>query len=137
MTDAEHRLWYGLRARRLCGYRFRRQEPIGGYIVDFACLEVRLVVEVDGGQHLEQRRYDLERTSCLEALVFRVIRFWNDRVLVETEAVLDEILRVLQEQLAQRGRGDAGQGKARNAGLAGRSVAADREICKPCPRFKS
>ncbi|MES1945022.1 DNA methyltransferase [Salinisphaera sp. PC39] len=88
-TDAENRLWCHRRARRLEGYKFRRQHPLGRYIVDFVCLEAELIVELDGGQHAEQTRaYDAARTAALESHGFRVIRFWNDEVLRETEAVL-------------------------------------------------
>ena len=96
-TDAERLLWGRLRARRLCGVKFRRQEVLGPYVVDFACLEPKLVIEVDGGQHAEQAPNDAARTGYLEALGYRVIRFWNDEVLRNPDAVLDEIGRVLIE----------------------------------------
>ena len=94
-TDAERRLWYYLRHRRLSGYQFRRQVPIARYIVDFVCLRARLVIEIDGGQHAERSLDDLERTLCLARSGFRVIRFWNDEVLQGTEAVLESILEAL------------------------------------------
>jgi very-short-patch-repair endonuclease len=96
-TDAERLLWARLRARRLCGLKFRRQEVLGTYVVDFACLEPKLVIEVDGGQHAEQAPKDAARTGYLEALGYRVIRFWNDEVLRDPDAVLEEIGRVLIE----------------------------------------
>jgi very-short-patch-repair endonuclease len=95
MTDAERRLWYFLRRRNLGGYKFRRQQIIGRYIVDFVCLQKRLIVEVDGSQHVDQAPRDAQRTAWLESQGFRVIRFWNDEVLRETRSVCDEICRAL------------------------------------------
>ena len=91
-TDAERALWDILRNRQLGGHKFRRQTPIGHYIVDFVCMEQQLVVEVDGGQHQEQTRYDDQRTQILESQGYRVLRFWNNEVLAELEAVADAIL---------------------------------------------
>ena len=87
-TDAESALWNLLRNRQLTGHKFRRQAPIGKYIVDFLCFERNLVVELDGGQHQEQTGYDTERTRVLESRGHRVIRFWNNLVLEDTDAVL-------------------------------------------------
>ncbi|WP_201316559.1 DUF559 domain-containing protein [Dyella sp. EPa41] len=94
-TDAERRLWRYLRREQLAGCKFRRQFPIGVYIVDFICVPARLVVELDGGQHLEAQAYDARRTRVIEAAGYRVLRFWNDDVLLRTDAVLEEILRHL------------------------------------------
>ena len=94
-TDAETRLWRNLRAGRLAGYKFRRQQPPGRYIVDFVCFEERLVIEVDGGQHLDAQLSDASRTKWLESEGFRVLRFWNDDVLLRNSLVLEEILRAL------------------------------------------
>ena len=88
-TDAEQRLWRHLRARQLEGAKFVRQFPIGSHVVDFACRAAHLVVELDGGQHTEAA--DAERTRSIEAFGYRVIRFWNNDVLNETEAVLETI----------------------------------------------
>ncbi len=90
-TEAEKRLWSKLRAAQLLGHSFRRQEPIGGYVVDFVCYGRKLVVEVDGGQHATRQAHDEERTNWLEAQGFRVIRFWNNEVLGNTEGVLESI----------------------------------------------
>jgi very-short-patch-repair endonuclease len=95
MTDAERALWYQLRAKRLLGWKFRRQQLIGTYIVDFVCFEAKLVVELDGSQHAEQVDADARRTAWLESQGFRVLRFWNDAVLKEMGPVLAEILRNL------------------------------------------
>jgi very-short-patch-repair endonuclease len=95
MTDAERRLWSVLRSRRLLGYKFRRQRPIGPFIVDFACIEHRLVVEADGGQHLESN-YDARRTAWLEARGWRVMRFWNNDILANTEGVQEAVLMALK-----------------------------------------
>ncbi len=94
-TDAEKRLWYFLRDRRLGGFKFRRQHPVGPYIVDLVCVESGLIVELDGGQHVEQARYDSRRSAYLEEQGFRVLRFWNDDVLKQTGDVLASILDAL------------------------------------------
>ncbi len=94
-TDAERKLWSTLRNRQLAGYKFRRQVPMGNYIVDFVCFEKKLVVEVDGGQHQEQAEYDHVRTQWLQSAGFRVMRFWNNQVLTETDGVLQAILTTL------------------------------------------
>ena len=86
-TDAERSLWHCLRNRALMGCKFRRQHPIGPYIADFVCLEVALVIELDGGQHAEVGVDDV-RTSFLEHQGYRVLRFWNNDVLTQTDAVL-------------------------------------------------
>jgi very-short-patch-repair endonuclease len=91
MTDAEVRLWYHLRAHRFMGLKFKRQKPIGRYIVDFVCLEHFLIIELDGGQHAEQADNDRERDEYLSMRGYRVLRFWNHQVLAEMEAVLESI----------------------------------------------
>ena len=90
-TDAERRLWDRLRRKRIAGARFRRQYPLGPYIVDFACLPARLIVEVDGGQHSENVEADRARTSWLESQGYAVIRFWNNDVLSKTDIVIERI----------------------------------------------
>jgi very-short-patch-repair endonuclease len=94
-TDTELRLWLQLKNRNLGGFKFRRQHPIPPYVADFVCLEQKLIVELDGGQHAERTARDAERTAYLESKGFRVIRFWNDEALKQTDAVLEEILRQL------------------------------------------
>ncbi|MBN8736804.1 MAG: endonuclease domain-containing protein [Xanthomonadales bacterium] len=94
MTDAERRLWHHLRRRQLLGYRFRRQFPIGPYIVDFACIETKLIIEVDGGQHFDATG-DVARTQRLHELGYRVLRFWNNDVLTRTHQVLAVIYEAL------------------------------------------
>jgi len=93
MTDAERLLWQHLRQRQVAGRRFRRQHPVGRYIVDFACLEAGLIIEVDGGQHADRREYDTARSAWLERQGFRVLRFWNNEVLTNLEAVREVIWR--------------------------------------------
>lgn len=88
-TDAERLLWSRLRNHRFAGYKFRRQEGIGGYIVDFVCLDTKLIIELDGGQHSAQIEYDSERSRYLSRLGFMVLRFWNNDVLQNTESVLE------------------------------------------------
>src|SRR5690606_2491925 len=100
-TDAETRLWRLLRDRRIQGMKFRRQHPIPPYVVDFYCHDARLIIEVDGGQHAGDYLRDQARTAFLEAKGFRVIRFWNNQVLTETEAVLGEIWRALIPAVSQ------------------------------------
>jgi len=100
-TEAEYRLWSDLRNRRLNGYKFSRQIPIGVYIVDFVCREQRLVVELDGSQHAESER-DERRTEWLNRQGYSVLRFWNTEVLQERSAILDTILAVLQGQITER-----------------------------------
>ena len=92
-TDAERALWLQLRAARLGGHKFRRQAPIGRYIVDFVCFEASLIVEVDGGQHADRQRQDAQRTAWLASQGFRVLRFWNTEVLGAMEAVKAVIAR--------------------------------------------
>ncbi|QID17068.1 endonuclease domain-containing protein [Nitrogeniibacter mangrovi] len=92
MTDAERRLWHGLRSRQMA-VKFRRQHPFNGYVLDFVCLELKLVIEVDGGQHAEDAEHDAARTRALERAGFRVLRFWNNEVLMQTDAVLERIFR--------------------------------------------
>ena len=91
-TETEKRLWRHLRNRGLAGHKFRRQYPIGPYIADFVCRERRLVVEADGGQHMEHAAEDKRRTEFIESLGFMVLRFWNNEVLQDIEAVLNVIL---------------------------------------------
>ncbi len=91
MTDSEARLWYHLCAHRFMGLKFKRQKPIGRYIVDFVCLECFLIIELDGGQHAEQWQHDQLRDGYLRARGYQVLRFWNHQVLTETDAVLEQI----------------------------------------------
>lgn len=97
-TDAERQLWSRLRATRLSGWKFRRQQPIGPYIADFACLEARLIVEVDGSQHADSAR-DAARDEWLGAQGFRIMRFWNNEVLENEDGVLVTILAALEPPL--------------------------------------
>jgi len=93
-TDAEKRLWRQLANRQLGGWKFRRQVPIDRYVADFLCAEARLIVELDGGQHREA--VDAQRTEYLTGQGFRLIRFWNNDVLENSEGVLDTILSALR-----------------------------------------
>jgi very-short-patch-repair endonuclease len=89
-TDAERYLWYFLRAKRF-GYKFKRQVPIKNFIVDFVCSEKRLIIELDGSQHQTNQAYDALRTAELQSAGFKVLRFWNTEVLLETTGVLETI----------------------------------------------
>jgi very-short-patch-repair endonuclease len=93
-TDAERHLWYHLRAGRL-GFKYKRQVPIDAYIVDFICLEKRLVIELDGGQHMDNKIYDTKRTDWLMTKGFKVLRFWNHDVFQQTPSVLEVIMSAL------------------------------------------
>ena len=95
MTDAERKLWYALRDRRFAGFKFRRQVPVGPFIADFVCFEVRLVIEVDGGQHAESLR-DQRRDRWFSANEFHVLRFWNNEVLANLEGVMSVIAQALK-----------------------------------------
>lgn len=111
LTDAERRLWYHLRDRRLDGWKFRRQFPIGPFVADFACLEAGLVVEVDGGQHGEQA--DDARDAFLRRHGFAVLRFWNNDVLTRTQAVLAMIHAALSTRPHPGPLPQAGEGEQR------------------------
>ena len=91
MTDAEKLLWGHLRGKQLGGFKFRRQHPLGQYILDFVCLEAGVVVEVDGGQHGRQQAYDRLRTAWLERQGFRVLRLWNHEVLNDLDSAKEAI----------------------------------------------
>jgi very-short-patch-repair endonuclease len=95
MTEAEKVMWRILRARQLAGYKFRRQEPIGRYVVDFVCFSPRIVIEIDGGQHNEVTSYEERRSRFLEREGFMVLRFWNNEVLENREGVCERIVEVL------------------------------------------
>ena len=97
-TDAERALWQRLRGRQLEGVKFRRQHPFGSYILDFACLEKRVAIELDGGQHVDATAYDATRTRALEISGFTVLRFWNHDVFENMDGVLEEILRALRDR---------------------------------------
>lgn len=90
-TDAETKLWCRLRNRGLSGYKFRRQVPVGRYIADFVCMEMRLIVELDGGQHAEQVTYDQEREAYLRSEGYVVVRYWNNEVLGNLDGVLETL----------------------------------------------
>ena len=96
MTEAESILWYHLRAHRLDGQKFRRQQVIGDYVVDFVHFGTRLIVEADGGQHLESAR-DHQRDAWLSSQGFVVLRFWNDDILLRTDGVLEAIWQALRD----------------------------------------
>ena len=91
-TDAETLLWKHLRAKRFKKLKFKRQEPIGKYIVDFVCYEKRIIIEVDGGQHSTDKDKDHERDNWFIGEGFKVLRFWNHAVLTQTDAVLTAIM---------------------------------------------
>ena len=113
-TEAEKRLWYRLKNRGLGGWKFRRQHAIGPYFADFACIEAALVVEIDCGQHQERTAQDRARTAFLEENGYRVVRFWNNDVLNNTDGVLQSVLEALRPSPLpsprKRGEGEVGMG---------------------------
>ena len=109
MTDAERAMWSQLRGRRFAGFKFKRQWTIGSYVVDFCCIERRLIIEIDGGQHRVER--DAARTGVLNRAGYRVIRYWNNDVLGNLDGVLSDLLFRLQshphpDPLPQAGEGE-------------------------------
>ena len=124
MTDAEHKLWHALRGSQL-DVKFRRQHPIDRYIADFVCIEPKLVIEIDGGQHADDAILDVHRTTILEAHGFKVIRFWNNEVLQN----LDGVVRVIAQELTPHPHPPL-QG-APAAASAGRSVGATHASRNP------
>ncbi len=97
-TDAEQKLWYHSRAHRFMGRKFKRQKPIGRYIVDFICIEDKLIIELDGGQHAENVEYDHERDSWLRSKGYTVLRFWNNELMNEMEGVMERIRMALSHE---------------------------------------
>jgi very-short-patch-repair endonuclease len=91
-TPHEHQLWQHLRAGRLHGFKFKRQQPLGNYIVDFVCFQTRLIVEADGGQHADQTAYDTQRDQWLISQKFKVLRYWNNDIAQNLDGVLEQIL---------------------------------------------
>jgi very-short-patch-repair endonuclease len=87
-TPAEHKLWQVLRKHQRMNVRFRRQHPISPYVVDFCAPRLKLIIEVDGGQHMEQKEYDRQRTIYLESKGYQVLRFWNSEVMKDLNAVV-------------------------------------------------
>ena len=98
-TTAEHLLWRFLRAGQVDAFKFRRQHPIGSFIVDFCCIQAMLVFEIDGEYHFDQLEYDQYRTAWLEGLEYQVIRFTNQEVITQIEMVIEEILHACQGRM--------------------------------------
>jgi len=101
-TDAEQQLWQLLRSRQLANTKFRRQVPIGSWIVDFVSFEQMLVIEADGGQHAENRR-DQARDADLQERGFRILRFWNNDIIENAEGVLQQIADTIEKSPSPRG----------------------------------
>jgi len=106
-TEAERRLWAEIRDRKL-GVKFRRQQPIGKYVVDFVCFEELIIVEVDGGQHSESEK-DATRDAYFKSKKYRVLRYWNNEVLENTKGVLEDLSRYIPPHptLSRQGRGNS------------------------------
>src|SRR4051794_22437505 len=96
-TDVEQFVWRGLRNHRFSGFKFRRQVPIGPFIVDLVCFDKRLILELDGGQHAQQKEYDSQRTAWLQQQGFRVLRFWNYDVFTSWDAIEEVIWGALKD----------------------------------------
>ena len=105
-TDAERNMWSRLRRSQLNGVKFRRQQPVGDYIVDFISFEKRLIIEIDGGQHNESTKNDNVRMEYLESQGYRVIRFWNTDIMQDIEGVMDKILITLTFTSPVKGEGN-------------------------------
>ena len=104
LTTAERRLWYRVRARRFFSYKIRQQVPIGPYVADFVCMDARLIIEVDGGQHAERSARDERRDRFLSEQGFVTVRFWNNEVLGNFDGVLCRIKEVLDARAEVLGR---------------------------------
>ncbi len=98
LTPAESKLWAYLRGDKLNGVNFRRQHAIGNSIVDFVSIKNKLIIELDGSQHLEQEEYDVERTKYFESLGYKVLRFWNNDVMND----INSVIRVLEIALSEK-----------------------------------
>ena len=98
LSQAEAKLWKHLRAHRMSDVHFRNQHAIGNYIVDFCAPRRKLIIELDGSQHLEQKEYDEERTRYLETRGYRILRFWNNDIMNDIETVLKVIWNMLNEE---------------------------------------
>jgi len=98
-TPLEKRLWYHLHNRQFLNCKFRRQHIIGNTIVDFVCLRIHLIIEIDGGQHAWQTDYDKKRTAYLKSRGFDVIRYWNNQVALRFQHVLEDIYREVEKRL--------------------------------------
>jgi len=98
LTPAESKLWAYLRGDKLDGVNFRRQHAIGKYIADFVAIKKKLIVELDGSQHLQQEKYDIERTKYFESLGYKVIRFWNNAVMND----INGVIRAIQIEMKDR-----------------------------------
>jgi very-short-patch-repair endonuclease len=136
MTDSEQALWRQLRAHRLVGAKFKRQQPIGPYVVDFACLQSRLVIEVDGGQHNESEP-DRARDAWLEQNGYQVLRFWNNEVLSNLEGVLERIAACIPLSPGPSpSRGEGGEGRTKSTSLSPRGEGRTKSITSLSPRGK-
>jgi len=110
MTDAERVLWQRLKAKQLDGLKFRRQEQIGRFIVDFVCHDKAIVIEADGGQHAAEREKDEERTQWLNSQGYTVLRYWNNEILTNTEGVMESIRSACMEGPSPRHSPTEGRG---------------------------
>ena len=144
-TEAEKFLWHHLRSRQIQNCKFRRQLPVGPYIVDFACLTHKLIIELDGGQHAETVTQDEARTHFLKEKGFQVIRFWNNQVLAEPEAVLEKIYQEIR-RIEKAGGGEnpsplpsppRGEGEGARVLVVKGADQGEREKQKPKKRHKN
>ena len=131
-TDAEGLLWHYLRDKQLDGYKFRRQQPIGPYIVDFACMPHKLLIELDGGQHAEQHAYDQKRDAFLREQGYTILRFWNNEIFEHCFEVLESILAALHHHSPLEGE-SVSQGRQ----PAAEPVGGDELVGRPPPHQPS
>ena len=131
MTDAERKLWSRIRAHQL-GAHFRRQAPLGSYVLDFVCFSARLVIEVDGGQHADSGQ-DRVRDAWLQAQGFLVLRFWNNDVLQNIDGVLEAIIAEMNKVPPPRPSPIKGEGDTRSAPRAPTPAAGDNRSATPTP----
>jgi very-short-patch-repair endonuclease len=111
-TDAERNLWFKLRGYRVAGLKFRRRMSLNGFVVDFCCPSAKLIVELGGGRHTEQREQDARRTKDLEDSGYFVLRFWNNEVLQNIDRVLEEIVSTAAQQMFEPPHPTGGGGRA-------------------------
>ena len=134
-TEAEQRLWYHLRAHRFMNLKFKRQKPMGRFIVDFVCVEQQLIIEIDGGQHAEQTEYDQHRDAWLRSQGYTVLRFWNHEVMQQLEGVLEQIrstIALSPAPLPRVGEGSNGTTQSPYYFTSRTMISSDQSLCSNC-----
>ena len=129
-TDAERLLWSKLRDRRMMNCKFRRQYPMGRYIVDFVCRKRNIIIEIDGGHHIDQQDYDTVRTEWLQSQGFEVIRYWDNDVLTQLDSVLESIGNALEKCGKQPSPSPAAS--SANGSATPPKAKPSRQVCRNC-----